>query len=97
MKDSSDYGKHFLEPWTRTIDLALGEEEIQRNMHEKGRYNIRLAWKRGVLAEWVLPTRENIDIWMKLLSETTGRDGFSGNSDAYYVSFLQNLHDTNIG
>lgn len=64
-------------------------------MHEKGRYNIRLAWKRGVLIEWVRPIAENIDIWMKLLSETTERDDFAHNSHEYYISFLRNITDAN--
>ena len=96
-RDASDktYGKHFLESWTRTIDLSVSEDDILAQMHEKWRYNIRLASKRGVTTEWVLPTPENITLWMSLLSETTSRDGFSENSEEYYVSFLRILRDSN--
>ncbi len=96
-RDTTDktYGKHFLEPWTRIIDLSLPEEDILAQMHEKWRYNIRLALKRGVTTEWVQPTPENITLWMSLLSETTSRDGFSENSEEYYVSFLRILRDSN--
>ncbi len=96
-KDTVDktYGKHFLEPWTRIIDLSMSEDDILTQMHEKWRYNIRLASKRGVTTEWVLPTPENIALWMSLLSETTSRDRFSENSEEYYVSFLRILRDSN--
>mgnify|MGYP002366064872 CR=1 FL=1 len=89
------YGKHFLEPWTRILDLSKTEEELMASMHEKWRYNIRLAWKRGILTEWVQPTPENIDIWMWLLAETTDRDGFSQNSKEYYIAFLRIIRDSN--
>jgi hypothetical protein len=29
------YGRHFLEPWTRILDLSLSDEELMRAMHEK--------------------------------------------------------------
>ena len=64
-------------------------------MHEKWRYNIRLAWKRNVKTSWVDPTPDVIDIWMSLLDDTTSRDGFTHNAREYYISFLQNLRDNN--
>ena len=83
--------KHFLEPWTRTLDLTKTEEILLSEMREKWRYNIRLAEKRWVTTEWVSPTKASIDIWMDLLSETTSRDGFSQNSRSYYEIFLKVL------
>ena len=29
------YGKHFLEPWTRVIDISVAEDTLMENMHEK--------------------------------------------------------------
>ena len=86
--------KKFLTPHTRIIDLSLSEDQILAQMHEKGRYNIRLATKRGVTVEPVPPTPENIDTWIKLLHETLARDGFSGNSRHYYEVFIRNITDT---
>ncbi len=86
--------KKFLTPHTRVLDLSLSEDAILAQMHEKWRYNIRLAIKRGVVIEKVTSTPENIDIWMYLLMDTISRDGFSGNSRSYYEIFLQNLEKT---
>jgi lipid II:glycine glycyltransferase (peptidoglycan interpeptide bridge formation enzyme) len=86
--------KKFLTPHTRVLDLSLSEDEILSQMHEKWRYNIRLAAKRGVEVERVAATVENIDIWMGLLMDTLSRDGFAGNSRHYYESFIQNLAKT---
>lgn len=87
--------RHFLEPWTRVIDLRESLDDILANMHEKGRYNIRLAEKRWVTIEKVAPTEENLDIWMDLLGETLARDEFSGNSREYYTTFLSVLDQKN--
>jgi hypothetical protein len=89
--------RKFLTPHTRIIDLSGSEDDILAQMHEKWRYSIRTATKRWVAIESVEPTSENIDIWMNLLTETLSRDKFAGNSEQYYVSFLQNLADNDIG
>jgi hypothetical protein len=80
--------KRFLTPYTRILDLTLTETDLMAQMHEKCRYNIRLAEKRGVTVSIVPPTPEHIDIWMDLLRDTTTRDGFSGNNRGYYDAFL---------
>ena len=87
--------KKFLTPYTRYIDLTLSEEEILSQMHEKWRYNIRLASKKWVRVEEVHCNEENLDIWMWLLRETLDRDGFSGNSKRYYEVFIKNLEINN--
>jgi lipid II:glycine glycyltransferase (peptidoglycan interpeptide bridge formation enzyme) len=80
--------KKFLTPHTRILDLTLTESDLMAAMHEKCRYNIRLAEKRWVTVSIVPPTSDNIDIWMWLLQDTTARDRFSGNSRSYYEAFL---------
>ena len=87
-KNSKKPYRHFLEPYTRIIDLMLSEDDILRGMHEKWRYNIRLAEKRGVSFYWTDIDESSLDIWMNLLSDTTNRDGFAHNSRAYYEAFL---------
>lgn len=66
-------------------------------MHEKWRYNIRLATKRGVQIEKAILSLETLDIWMWLLDATLSRDGFSGNSRKYYESFVSHLEKNNAG
>ena len=95
--ESSHAYKHFLEPYTRVIDLRKDESVILGEMHEKWRYNIRLAEKRWVSTLWVKSTQENLDIWMNLLQDTTTRDRFSHNSRSYYENFLKNLTTENAG
>jgi lipid II:glycine glycyltransferase (peptidoglycan interpeptide bridge formation enzyme) len=89
--------KKFLTPHTQEISLLQSNEDILSQMHEKGRYNIRLAEKRGVRVGHVSFSEENLEIWLNLLRETTSRDGFSGNSDEYYRQFLTQLGDNHGG
>ena len=79
--------KSFVEPYTLTLDLTLPEEEILAQMKQKGRYNIKLAEKQGVVVQQ-LNEPEGLDHFMRLLAETLGRDGFFGNSRAYYSGLL---------
>jgi lipid II:glycine glycyltransferase (peptidoglycan interpeptide bridge formation enzyme) len=90
-KNTRGVYKKFLTPHTRLIDLSSEKDILFKEMHEKGRYNIRLAERHGVFIERVSCDVGTLDIWMQLLSETTKRDDFSANSRSYYQSFLTEL------
>ena len=72
---------------TRIINLTLSEEDILKQMHQKGRYNIKVAQKNTVTVE------QSIDIgsYAKLSLETSARDGFVGASKKQYEAFLNHL------
>jgi len=42
-----------MEPVTAILDLEVDEEKLMASFAEKGRYNIRLAQKRGITTKWV--------------------------------------------
>ena len=72
---------------TLVLDLNLDEEDLLRQMKPKGRYNIKVAEKNGVTVR----EYQGVDAFYELLKKTTGRDGFSSNSKAYYQKMLQAL------
>jgi len=72
---------------TLRIDLAKSEDEILKAMHQKTRYNIGLAEKRGVRIE----ERNDIEVFFKLLETTTARDGFRMHPRAHYETILSTL------
>lgn len=76
---------------TRITDLSLSEEKLMAAMHQKTRYNIRLASKKGV--EVVLYDEVSFDeVWP--LFETTGARGeFGLHKKAYYVQMLEELDE----
>lgn len=71
------------------IDLTQSEEDILRQMHPKGRYNINLARKHGV--EIVQGTQKDIDDFYKLLTSTGSRDNFIILQKSQYKRFLESL------
>lgn len=59
---------------TALVDLSKSEAELMYNMHEKSRYNIRLAQKKRVTVRLATPDKQAFEIFLKLLDETTRRD-----------------------
>lgn len=90
---SMDFGQkahaHHFPEHTLEIDLSASEEEILKQMKQKGRYNIKVATKHGVK---IRKSKDAEDFW-KIFKKTTKRDGFSGHSKKYYEDLLRILGD----
>ncbi len=74
---------------TLMIDLTLTDEEILAQMKQKGRYNIKVARRKGVVIE----QEHNVENFWKLMQETSKRDGFRSNKKHVYVDLLQSFGD----
>jgi lipid II:glycine glycyltransferase (peptidoglycan interpeptide bridge formation enzyme) len=71
---------------TLILDLTNSEDELLAKMHEKTRYNIRLAEKKNLVFK-----NGTIDDFWKLTEKTTARDKFSAHPKKYYETMLKNL------
>ncbi|MDD4530507.1 MAG: peptidoglycan bridge formation glycyltransferase FemA/FemB family protein, partial [Candidatus Gracilibacteria bacterium] len=91
------YYKNFIEKYTAVIDLTKTEDEILAAMKQKGRYNIRLAEKKGVQVKMVENTEKNLEIYYNLTKETNERDQFNSNSKEYFKKFLDYIYSNNLG
>lgn len=65
-------------------------------MKPKGRYNIKLAEKKGIEVALLKKTEENIKAFYDLMVETTTRDAFSGNTLDYYSNFLNEIEGAEL-
>jgi lipid II:glycine glycyltransferase (peptidoglycan interpeptide bridge formation enzyme) len=78
---------------TQILDLSLSEEEILQNMHQKMRYNIKLAQKKGVKISHITynhPEFEKyFDVFFELMQETAKRGNFAIHSKSHYKHLLQ--------
>ena len=81
---------------TIELDLSKSDSELLEAMHEKTRYNIRLAERKGVGVR-IVPSNDPVakSAFTKLLVETAERDGFSLHPGAYYETLCDTL--TEIG
>ena len=81
-----------------TIQINLEkntEEELLKQMKEKGRYNIKNAQKNNIQIKKTNCNQEDIDAFYKLTKETTQRDGFFSNDKDYYECLLKTFREEN--
>jgi lipid II:glycine glycyltransferase (peptidoglycan interpeptide bridge formation enzyme) len=71
---------------TAILDLTKDEDELLAAMHQKTRYNIRLAQKKGVSIERV--GAERFEEFWQLMEETRERDEFKLHSKRYYQAMI---------
>ncbi len=76
--------------YTFILDLTKSEEELLKAMHPKTRYNIKVALKHEV--EIIEDNSENaFEAYLKLLEETTKRQGFYAHTQTYHRIMWQTL------
>lgn len=83
LKMSPSYLRHhpYNPSTTALLDLTKSEDELLAAMHQKTRYNIRVAEKHGVVVRE--GTAEDLETFIKLSHETAERDEFLHHEDAY--------------
>ena len=76
--------------YTFVLDLTKTEEELLKNMHPKTRYNIRIAEKHKVkIVED--NSKESFEHYLKLMTETTSRQGFYAHTSSYHRNMFEIL------
>ncbi len=87
---------------TLSLDIEPSEEEILNQMKPKGRYNIRLAEKKGVKIHKSDPENskqfeKDIDAYHQIMLETTARDHFQGHRKNFYRNMVKILTEAQKG
>ena len=76
---------------TLLLDLTLSEEELLKKLHQKTRYNLRLAGKKGVTVRE--GSIDDVDSFFDLLEETKDRNHFGIHSKMHYYNLLVHSKD----
>ncbi|KXK08618.1 MAG: Lipid II:glycine glycyltransferase [Microgenomates bacterium OLB22] len=77
--------------WTQHLDISPTEEEILARMKPKTRYNIRLAFKKGVTT-YENTTEKGFENFYLLYSQTCARQNYKGHSKQYHSTVFSALH-----
>ncbi len=80
---------HMIQPRrTLIVDLGDDEDQILTHMHQKTRYNIRLASRKGVeVHAW-----SDLESFGRMILETAARDRFGAHVPAYYKRAYELFH-----
>jgi lipid II:glycine glycyltransferase (peptidoglycan interpeptide bridge formation enzyme) len=76
-------GKPLFTKFTSIIDLSASEDELFQRLKPKTRYNIRLAQKHGLTVKED-NSDEAFENYLRLLFETTRRQGFYAHDEDYH-------------
>ena len=88
--DAKDFKDEIQPRFVFRLDIKdKTEEEILKNCHQKTRYNIRLATKKGVVVKE--GTRDDLKAFHKIMIETGSRDGFIIRSLEYFEKMYDEL------
>lgn len=91
IKPGSGSGFEGIQPrFVFRLDITPDEETLMKNMHQKTRYNLRLAGKRGVTVE-VAEDKSKLREFYDLLKVTAERDKFLIRSYKYFEDMYDYL------
>lgn len=92
-----EVGPPLLQPG-RTVKVTLGSDEtILAGMHQKTRYSVRLAPRKGVTVDMHSgDDRPALDEFYSMLEETSIRNEFGVHTAAYYRDFMRHFSDRSV-
>ena len=79
---------------TLLTDISGGDETILSHMTQKGRYNVKLALRKGVEVRAVESSGENLRDFYSLFELTSMRQGFDGEPLSFFESLFGSLGPT---
>jgi lipid II:glycine glycyltransferase (peptidoglycan interpeptide bridge formation enzyme) len=82
---------HYQPEWSLRVALNVEEEEILKQMKPKGRYNIKVARKKGVTVRMTHDVKD-VGAFYEVLKGTGGRDGFAIHDEGFYQNFVEQAH-----
>lgn len=89
-------GKPLFTKFTFQLDISKSEDQLLKDMHQKTRYNLRLAEKKGVQIIEDNSETGFEDYW-KLMEETTRRQGFFAHGKGYHHKMWQTMTESGMG
>lgn len=94
-KQGAVLGRPLFTKYTFQLDLTPTEDTLFNNLKSKTRYNVNLAFKKGVkIVED--SSQAGLEKYLEIQAETTKRQGFYAHSDDYFRQMWQILQPTGM-
>jgi len=84
---------HFQPGRTVKVPIQADDEALLKQMHQKTRYSVRLAQRRGVHVDRPEPTAKELETFYRLMLDTADRNEFGIHNAAYYQDFMTTFGD----
>lgn len=95
LKHDAQPGRPLFTKYTFQLDLTPTEDELFANLSSKTRYNVNVAHKKGVqIVE--NSSAEGMEEYIKILAETTSRQGFYAHSPDYFRKMWESLGNSGM-
>lgn len=88
-------GRPLFTKYTFQLDITPDEETLFANLESKTRYNVNLAYKKGVQI-YENTSEAGLEQHLKILQETTNRQGFYAHGPEYFRTMWKHLKDTGM-
>src|SRR5579859_2126981 len=88
-------GKPLFTKYTFQLDLSPTEDQLFAKLNNKTRYNVNLAFRKGVQI-FENTTKEGMEEYLKILAETTKRQGFYAHSPQYFNTLWETLGNSGM-
>jgi lipid II:glycine glycyltransferase (peptidoglycan interpeptide bridge formation enzyme) len=89
------YGKEMFPRFNFLLDIARSDQDLMANMHEKTRYNIGLAQRKGVQVV-EQNDEEGFKTYLQIYFETVKRQGYYGHDEKYHRNIWETLKAQNM-
>jgi lipid II:glycine glycyltransferase (peptidoglycan interpeptide bridge formation enzyme) len=95
MENGAVAGRPLFTKYTFQLDLTPSEDKLFANLDSKTRYNVNLAYKKGVtIVEDT--SAEGMEIYLDILQETTQRQGFYAHTPDYFRTMWQTIGQSGL-
>ncbi|MBU0576306.1 peptidoglycan bridge formation glycyltransferase FemA/FemB family protein [Patescibacteria group bacterium] len=88
-------GRPLFTKYTFQLDLTQPEDALFANLSSKTRYNVNLAYKKGVKI-FENSTKEGVEQYIEILEETMTRQGFYAHTPDYFRKMWQTMGDSGM-
>ncbi len=95
LDNGAEPGKPLFTKYTFQLDLTKPEDVLFENLKNKTRYNVNLAYKKGVRI-FENSSKEGMEQYISVLEETTNRQGFYAHTPDYFRTMWDTLGDSGM-